>query len=293
MTSTDSTASSRELGEELRRLRGLTGLDGALLADRLGWHATTLTQVELGRARIGELDLLRLLVHCGLERTAIDGFVVRHQSAVEPYLSRPGCDRLPENLRALTLAEAAAEAITSFDLATIPGLLQTEDYARALLSQLGLTAPDEITPAVRARIGRQAMLRPYSGPYCTFYIHENALRMKVGCDQVMEDQLLRLIFQATSPRCVIRIVPASVGGAGALSAGCKLIEYRDTVPLVYTETEMTRSFSTEPQAIARSQLIFERLAVFSIPRQASRTLMMEYMAEYDRPREGDDDPELA
>jgi transcriptional regulator with XRE-family HTH domain len=293
MTSTDSTASSRELGEELRRLRDLTGLDGALLADRLGWHAATLTQVEQGRARIGELDLLRLLVHCGLERSAIDGFVARHQAAVEPYLSRPGCDRLPENLRALTLAEAEAEAITSFDLATIPGLLQTEDYARALFSQLGLTSPDEIAPAVRARAGRQAMLRPYGGPRCTFFIHENALRMKVGGDQVMEDQLLRLIFQATSPRCVIRIVPASVGGAGALSAGCKLIEYPASVPIVYTETEMTRSFSTEPQAIARSQLIFERLAVFAIPRQASRTLMMEYLAEYDRPREDDGAPELA
>ncbi|PRY36110.1 helix-turn-helix domain-containing protein [Umezawaea tangerina] len=293
MTSTDSTASSRELGDELRRLRDMTGLDSALMADRLGWHSTTLTQWELGRARITELDLLRFLVHCGLEPHAIDGFVVRHRLAVEPYLSRPGCDRLPENLRTLTLAEAAAESITSFDLATIPGLLQTEDYARALLDQLGLTPPDEVGPAVRARVARQAMLRPYSGPFCTFFIHENALRMKIGGDRVMEDQLLRLIFQATSPRCVIRIVPASVGGAGALSAGCKLIEYPDSVPLVYTETEMTRSFSTEPQAIARSQLIFERLDQLAIMRQPSRTLMMEYMAEYDRPREGEDAEEMA
>lgn len=293
MTSRDSTASSRQLGDELRRLRDLTGLDGDLMADRLGWHAATLAQLELGRARIGELDLLRFLVHCGLERQAIDGFVARHRPAVEPYLTRSGCDRLPENLRSLTLAEASALAITSFDLATIPGLLQTEDYARALLRQLGLTPQDEIMPAVRARIGRQAMLRPYSGPYCTFFVHEHALRMKVGADRVMEDQLLRLIFQATSPRCVIRIVPSSVGGAGALSANSKLIEYADEAPLVYTETDLTRTFATQSQAIARSRLIFDRLGQLALPRQESRTLLMDYLAEYDRPQEDDGAAELA
>jgi len=293
MTSRDSTASNRELGDELRRLRDLTGLDGELMAERLGWHPNTLSEVERGRQQVGELDLLRFLVHCGLGGTAINGFVERHRHAVEPYLARPGCGRLPDNLRSLALAEAAATTITSFDLATIPGLLQTEDYAEALLRQLGLTSPEEIRPAVRVRMGRQAILRPYAGPRCTFFVHEHAVRTKVGGDRVMEDQLLRLIFQATSPTCVIRIVPSTTGGAGALSSNCKLMEYDGDRPLAYSETDVARVFARDPQAIARCQLIFERLGQLALPRQESRTLLMDHLADYDRPREDGDGAELA
>ncbi|WP_199442282.1 helix-turn-helix domain-containing protein [Umezawaea beigongshangensis] len=280
----DSTAFGRELGDELRRLRvGMAGLDAARMAEQVGWDLSKLSMVEQGRHRASELDLLVFLSRCGLSHCEIDRFVSRYRHACAPYLHQAGCEQLPADLRALVLAETGAAVITSFDAVAVPCLLQTPEYSEALISGLGLTGRTEVAPAVRALTERQAIMRTHLGPECTFFVHENVLRLRVGDDRIMEDQILRLVFHAASPRCAVRVVPSSRGAVGAFAASCSLMQYEQETPVACVKSDLVRTLTSDAKVIARCRLVFERLDEFALDDEGSRNLLIDWVGEYDKP----------
>lgn len=237
----------------------------------LGWDPSKATTVETGKSRATELDIVQYLSVCGFTREQIDEFYERYRLAFEPFGFR-----LPENLRTLALAESTAIKITSFDLATVPGLLQTEDYARALIEQGNLERADQIEHQVRARMDRQVILRRACRPDCTFYVHEDVLLRCVGSDQIMAAQVTRLMFHTH----VLRIVPECV-----YQAAYKLLEYEKDKPVVYLDSDLVQVFAQDPRAIARCKLVFERLDEVALDESESRALLMQYVRWYDQQRD--------
>ncbi|SFR29492.1 Helix-turn-helix domain-containing protein [Lentzea waywayandensis] len=271
-----STAYSRDLGDELRRLRETcTDFKGAEVAARLGWDPSKVSTIEHGKARPSEIDLVQFLTMCGKDIDFFEDFKRRYRNAFEEYIVQ-----VPDNVRTLAMAEATAKTMLNYDTLTVPGLTQTERYADALYRVAGVAVEERIPALVRARMDRQAVLRRHDRPTCLFYIHELALRQQVGDAQIMEDQYLQLLFYAH----IVRIVPADVI---VNSAGVRLWEYEKAMPIAYSETDLTQVFVQDRGAIARTRLIFDRLAEVALDEEQSRRKLAEYV---NLPREDLDAP---
>ncbi len=179
------------------------------------------------------------------------------------------------NLRTLALAESTAKTIISYDARTVPGLVQTPEYADALYRLGGFVAEERIPMIVQFRMDRQAILRRHDRPDCLFYVHELALRQQVGSDRIMEDQYARLLFNTH----VIRIVPEDVV---IPSSGCVLWEYEKAAPVAFGETDLAKVFVQDSGAIARTRLLFNHLEEVALSEEQSRSRLAEYVG---RPRE--------
>jgi Domain of unknown function (DUF5753)/Helix-turn-helix domain len=274
MTVITATACSRALGDELRRLRETcTDLGGAQMAMRLGWHPSKVTNIEKGKARASEIDLVQFLTMCGKDIDFFEDFRRRYKNAFEEYVVQ-----VHDDLRTLVFAESTAKTITSYTPSRVPGLLQTQEYADALYRLGGFVAEERIPNLVRFRIERQAILRRHNRPSCLFFIHELALWQRVGDDGIMEDQYARLLFDAH----IIRIVPARVV---VPSSGLVLWEYQKAYPVAFGETDLARVFVQDPGAIARTRLLFGHLDEVALDTDQSRSMLAEYVGS---PREEHD-----
>ncbi|GLY50750.1 helix-turn-helix transcriptional regulator [Lentzea sp. NBRC 102530] len=278
---TASTAYSRDLGDELRRLRETCmGLNGNKMAERLGWDPSKVSTVENGRARASEVDLIQYLSMCGKDIDFINDFRRRYQYAFEEYIVQ-----VSDELRTVAMAEATAIAITSYSPLSIPGLAQTPEYADGLFRMSGQVTESRIPALVEFRTGRQTILRRHDRPTCLFYVHEHALQLQVGSSAIMEDQYARLLFDTHT----IRIVSAD---APLAASGCVLWEYEKARPIAFSESDLTNVFVQDPGAIARTRLLFDRLDQVALSAEQSRSKLAEYVS---RPREDFDDsgPHLA
>ncbi|NKE63428.1 helix-turn-helix domain-containing protein [Lentzea sp. PSKA42] len=168
MTVITATACSRALGDELRRLReACTDLGGAQMAMRLGWHPSKVTNIEKGKARASEIDLVQFLTMCGKDIDFFEDFRRQYKDAFDEYIVQ-----VSGNLRTLAFAESTAKTITSYDVRTVPGLVQTPEYADALYRLGGFVAEERIPAVVQFRMDRQTVLQRRSRPDCLFYLHE-------------------------------------------------------------------------------------------------------------------------
>lgn len=267
MTVITSTAYSRELGDELRRLRETcTDLGGRAMAIRLGWDPSKMSTIEHGKARASEIDLVQFMTACGKDVDFFEEFRRRYEKAFDEYIVQ-----VSGNLRTLAFAESTAKKLTSYAPRSVPGLVQTEEYADAFYRLGGFVAEERIPKAVQVRMDRQAILRRLNRPDCLFYIHELALRQKVGDDRIMEDQYARLLFEAHS----IRMVPAHIV---IPSSGCVLWEYEKSRPVAFGETDLAKVFVQDPGAIARTRLLFEHLDEVALDAEQSRSRLAEYVS---------------
>ncbi|GAB2855133.1 helix-turn-helix domain-containing protein [Lentzea nigeriaca] len=265
MNGDPSTPYSRDLGDELRQVRErYTTFRARKIARMLGWDPGKVSNIEHGKVRASEIDIVQYLGRCGRPQSFIEDFLNRYRSAFDHYFVQ-----VPTNLRTVTMAESSADKITSYSLTSIPGLAQSEAYARALYEARGVLTPDLIEAAVRFRMERQTILRRPSRPACTFFVHENALRLKVGSDEVMEDQLMRLLFHTH----VIRIVPAESGPAGIFMANYMLWEYEKRSSVAFTESDLAKVFVQDLPGVRHCKSIFARLDALALSEEQSRTMV--------------------
>jgi hypothetical protein len=247
---------------------------------RLGWHPSKVTNIEKGKARASEIDLVQFLTMCGKDIDFFEDFKHRWRNAFEEYIVQ-----VSGNLRTLAMAESTAKTLTRYDTQSVPGLMQTPEYADGVYRMTGFVAEDRIPTLVQFRIDRQAILRRHNRPTCLFYVHEHVLQTRVGDDRIMEEQYLKLLFNAR----IVRIVPA---GAPVIASNCTLWEYEKAKPVAFSENSLAKVFVQDPAAIVRTRLLFDRLAEVALDEEQSRSKLAEYIG---RPREELDDagPHLA
>ncbi|GLY51103.1 helix-turn-helix transcriptional regulator [Lentzea sp. NBRC 102530] len=270
-TSTPSTAYSRDLGEELRKVREKsTDLTGAAFALKLGWDPSKVSTLENGKYRPSEIDLVQYLSMLGKDIDFFEDFKRRFSRAFDEYIVL-----VPDNLRALAMAESTAKTIMRYDPQSLTGLLQTPEYTDALYRMGGFVTEERIPALVQSRTDRQSILRRHNRPKCLFYIHEHALETQVGGPRVMEDQYARLLFNVH----LVRVVPAD---APVVASGCTLWEFEKAMPVAFIEGDLVNVFVQDPAAIVRARLLFDRLAEVALDEEQSRSKLAEYVG---RPRE--------
>ncbi|MFP3989111.1 helix-turn-helix transcriptional regulator [Streptomyces sp. E11-3] len=214
------TARQVRLGVELRKLREAAGLSSRQAAAFLGTSPAQMSQVEAGNAGVSGERVRRLAVHYACaDPELVDALVEmatdRTQGWWEEYRNV-----LPPEFMDLAELEHHARAIQVVATAHVPGLLQTEEYARAVFGYWVPPLPDgELDLWVACRMHRQQVLsREDLVPY-EAVLHESVLRTRVADQQVARAQLDKLLLQSERPNVSLRVIPFDVDGfAGASSS---------------------------------------------------------------------------
>jgi transcriptional regulator with XRE-family HTH domain len=279
------TARARELGGELKQIRENAQLTGERLAGKLGWSPSKISRLESGIRGTSDVDIVMLLAMCGAQRGDVDRILELVREA-DGYRLRPHGSQLPDELRTLVFQETTATTTTSFELARLPGLLQTEDYAREIITRSVSVPADGVEARVRARMARQNLMRRQWPPRFYFYIHEQALRLPVGGSKVMHEQLLTLVFATSLANCRVRVVPTAVGAHAGLGGPFMLMDYDKHAPTVYVENERASLFLDTKGDIAAYRKAIIDLASVALNEGQSREWLANLASEHDRAEGG-------
>ncbi len=229
----NASAAYRELGGMLRRLREDAGTTGAALAAQLELTPTRISRMESGKRDSTTTDVVQYVVGCGGTLKTIKPFVELTRLAERRqgyWLS----DKLIGNtLQSLIFHEASASRSIVYEPQLIPGLLQTPDYIRAVIAAIDPNLPeDEVAGTIRTREERQRILHWRNPAPFTFYVHEHALRLRVGDAEVIHEQLLHLVLTAALDNVTLRIVPSAAGEHSYFGGPFRLMEHDDYPPPV-------------------------------------------------------------
>ena len=197
-----------QLGNELRRLREAAGRTPAEAAKIIDCNVTKISRLETAQSGIALGDLKLLLEFYGDEPAHIDWMIA---------LSRGNTERgrwvghravVPEWFRVYVDLERDAEDIRLTEVEVVPGLLQTEAYARALFDPgLPVGGPSDADGAVQSRLERQQVLDRDDPPMLSCILSESCVRRMVGSKRVMAEQLRHLVSMSNRPRVQIQLRP--------------------------------------------------------------------------------------
>jgi hypothetical protein len=256
------------------------------MSRRLGWENSRLSRIENGKYHATEVDITQWVTLLGQPRAVLDDLLTMLRQSEDGFVLQPHGIRLSDQLHTLIRHETAARSIQNFEPAVVPGLLQTRDYAHALLSGNGLVPAERLDGLVQARLDRQRMFNRPLQPECTFYLHEFALRLPVGGGRVMNDQAMHLAFMASAPGVSIRVIPAAHGphpGGGAFS----LMDTDDQqLPVVYAEITGASLFLDESAIVKEHLAVLAELDRIALDGGQSRSWLVKLASEYDRPGDG-------
>ena len=204
------TVRRRRLAAELRRLRERAGFTGDEVADRLGWSASKISRIELHRTGIKPADLLRLLDLYGVADVHREGLLALASESRGTGRLEAVAATFPGEHAAFLYAEAEAESVWAWDPQVVPGLLQTADYARAVMlcwHQMFSAPPGEIDRRVEARLVRQRVLDREPPLTLAVVIDESVLYRRLGNAAVMRDQLAHITEGARRPNVTVQVMP--------------------------------------------------------------------------------------
>jgi transcriptional regulator with XRE-family HTH domain len=275
------TARVRGLAAELKDLRASAGLSTRDAAAQAGLSTSKLNRIELGRRVIALEDMVALLVVygvTGLERERL--LTMTREVGVPGWWERGGVS-LPKELPALINFESEATRIVEVALLRIPGLFQTPDYIRTILTSAGVTGTS-MEAMVSARIGRQAVLSRANGPRYLAIIDEAALRRPVGGHHVMAEQLRYVISMCRRTNVDMRVIPFDRGAHTGLDGGYVTLAFPTARPIVYLEHKRSSLFVDEPDDVTPFQEATDILVKTALDSPESVEFLDRLAADYDR-----------
>ncbi|MFD8805075.1 Scr1 family TA system antitoxin-like transcriptional regulator [Streptomyces sp. NPDC059597] len=228
----------RCFGQQLRLLRTSRGLTRAELGARLGYGEDMVTSVELGRRipRPEFIDRADAVLEAGGLLTVMKEEVARA--------------RYPAFFRDAAKLEAEAVELHLYASKAVPGLLQTEEYARAVCEMwLPLLDPETVNQRVGSRLARQVIFDRQPPPTISFVIEEHVLRRPLGGWDVMRGQLKEVLLRARQRNVVVQIMPVGCVEHAALDGPFTLYETQRAQRLAYVEARNDSRLFTERRLV--------------------------------------------
>jgi transcriptional regulator with XRE-family HTH domain len=271
------TARGRRLRHELRRLREEAGLTHSEVARRLEWSPSKVSRIETGQSRVQTGDVRDLLEVYGItDEMTCEALVQLAREARR----RGWWTRYSDVLGSGTYVglEAEAAALHTYESMFIPGLLQTEDYARAVI-RAGQARPDPETleRRVMARMARQEILTRPDPPEIWAVLDDPVVSRPVGGADVMREQLQHLIDMSTRPNTplTLQVLPLSVGAHPGMNGPFVLLQFTSPTdpPMVYLETATDGLYLEETPDIERYTLRFNHLVARALGPDESRNMI--------------------
>lgn len=251
------------LREQLRRARQARGLSQEELGRLINYSSSQVSAIELGDRPVTPDYLARVdavLDTGGLFATMLE--LIRFHAA--PDWFRPW-EEIEREATALRWCEATA----------IPGLLQTEGYARAMLSVGGELTAEEVEARVVTRLARQAVLTGDSRPQFVAVLDEQALRRQVGDRAVMREQLTHLLTVGAEPNVQVRVVPAEAPWHTGLGGSFILARLASGAELIHLDNQLRGQTVDSPNDVAALERRWETVTGEALPRRQSARLIEE------------------
>ena len=262
MTTPSPTVRRKRLTVELRRLREQAGLTCEDVGHRLECSGTRISRMETGRIGARPGDVRELLEIYGVTGAAADSLVQLARDARRKGWWHAYGRVLPPWFEAYVGLESDAARLHDFQPSVVPGLLQTQDYARAILRD----APyadygEDIDQQLALRMRRQAVLDQPRPPQVRMVLGESVLWMQVGGPAVLRAQLLRLAELAARPDFSLQILPLRTAAHAQPAGPFTLLEFADPADptVVYLEHLTGSLLLDEDEEVQRYRAMFDHL----------------------------------
>jgi Domain of unknown function (DUF5753)/Helix-turn-helix domain len=257
------------LGTQLRQLREARSVS----REDAGWEIraseSKISRMELGRVGFKERDVADLLTLYGVddeqERAAL--LELARQANTPGWWHRYS-DVLPSWFQSYLGLEAASALIRTYEVQFVPGLLQTRDYARAviMLGHAG-ASPAEIERRIGLRMARQQVHKRLNPPQLWAVVDEAALKRPIGGHEVMRNQLEALIEATKQPNVRLQVIPFNAGGHAAAGGAFTILRFpeRELPDVVYVEQLTSALYLEKREDIDHYALAMERLCLEAEP----------------------------
>jgi len=268
----------RRLRTELRKARQASGLTQEHVAGEMQWSLSKIIRIEGAATGISANDLKALLRLYGVtDPEQVDLLLglaqaARRRSSLSAYR-----DVAPSSLLQLIEYESIATVISQFESMFIPGILQTEDYARSVIQSYYGEKPgsDKLRALVELRIQREELFDSDNPPLFRFVLDEAVVRRAVGSASVMRHQLMQLLEIADRPNVTLEVVPFSAGLQPGMKGPFKILQFADPVDtdIVFMENPSGDIISDDPEEARSYKEAFKRLEKASLgPRDSLTTI---------------------
>ncbi|MGD0066919.1 MAG: helix-turn-helix transcriptional regulator [Streptosporangiaceae bacterium] len=270
------------LGSTLHRLRDSRGITAEQAADAIRGSHSKISRMEHGRVGFKERDVGDLLTLYGVtdseERAALLNLA---RQANTPGWWHAYSDILPTWLEAYVGLEAAASVLRTYEVQLVPGLLQTEDYARALIRQGSAATEEEIARRGELRASRQEILRRPDAPQLWAVVDEGALRRPVGSTEVVRRQLRHLIEVTDHPAITLQVLPFQAGAHAAMGGPFTILRFAepDLADVVYIEQLTSALYLDKPIEVDSYLEVMEQLCLQAEPAANTAKLLSQILSE--------------
>lgn len=255
------------LGAQLRQLREAKGLTRAAAGYTIRASESKMSRLELGRVSFKERDIRDLLMLYGVEDPdQRDALLSLAKQANQPAWWHRYSDILPSWFQTYVGLEETATLIRTYEGHIVPGLLQTEDYARAVMFAGLPGEPDEeVERWLRLRMDRQGLLTRSDPPRLWAVVDEAALWRPVGGPEVMRAQLEHLIAATKLPNVTLQVVPFRAGAHAALGQPFVVLRFADPdLPdMVYLEQFTSGLWLDKREEVDSYAQVMDRLVIQS------------------------------
>ncbi|MFJ7903573.1 Scr1 family TA system antitoxin-like transcriptional regulator [Streptomyces sp. NPDC096198] len=257
------------LGAQLAAARHAAGLTQRALAERLKIDEETIASIEQGRRPL-KPDLAALLDEVLDTKGLLSAGVA----------NLPEIDQFPMWAELYVHHEREAIALSWYDALVVPGLLQTEAYARALLSgRVPAYDPDELDTRIAARVGRREILHQKVSPTLSFVVWEPALRMPIGGRETHLDQLRFLREHSELPGLALQVLPLNRPAHAGTAGPFILLETPDHQHLAYTESQRGSQWVSDPNEVSILARKYAMLRTQALTTEDSRGLLDRLLGE--------------
>ena len=282
------TARRMLLGAQLRRLRTEAGISREDAGEAIRASEWKIQRLENGQVGYKERDVTDLVTLYGVtDPVEIATFITMAREANMPGWWNAYSDVLPQWFRAYVDLEAVAAQIRTYEGQFVPGLLQTEDYMRAVMrgAQLG-DSPEELERRVRLRLTRQRLLAQDDGPRLWAVVDEAALRRPVGGRKVLCAQIERLVDASRLPSVTLQVLPFSAGAHAAMVGAFSILRFADQeLPdVVYLEHATNALYLDKPEDVAQYAHIMSSIGVYGAPPEQTAEILSELLHDQDYSR---------
>ena len=271
------TARHRRLIVELKRLREERGLSREQVAERIGTSETSIFRYEKGETRPQPAVVAAMLDVYGAAAAERDELLEMARDARKRGWWHRHRQSLKPGFDSYIGLEAAASIVRTYEAQTVPGLIQTEAYARANIVATSLNmVPAEIEERLSVRLSRQDLItRSTDRVQLVAVLDEAVLRRQVGGPQAMREQIRHLIDMAALPNVVIHVLPFAAGAHPGMEGPFCLLSFPepDDTDLVYLEQATSGLVPEEPEEVRRYTLMFGTLLGKALPAGESVAFM--------------------
>jgi transcriptional regulator with XRE-family HTH domain len=263
----------RRLGAELRRHREEAGVTIDVVAERLGCSTSKVSRIETGHTSATPRDVKDMLDIYGVDRESSEDLVQIAREARQKGWWHPFSPILTGAYIGL---ETAARSIRTYEQQVVPGLLQTEEYAIAMIRAARLDDTDPKTEQrVRLRMTRQSLLISDDPIDLRVVLDQAVVSRPVGGDEVMRRQLQRLVEASEAPNITLQILPFAAGAHAGMEGSFSILEFPDTEDpdVVFAENAIGGLLLEKGDDLRKYHSIFERIRSSALGPEESRTMI--------------------